>query len=60
MLRTDENEDKRDQRRIAAARVNIGIVEANKKMEDYQQLVLLQKNLPALVEWKIRRDPKHF
>jgi hypothetical protein len=35
-------------------------VEANKKMEDYQQLVLMPKNLIGLVEWKIKRDPKHF
>lgn len=60
LRRTDENDSLKDQKRIDAARVNIGIVEANKKMEDYQKLVLLPKHLPALVEWKIRRDAKHF
>ena len=61
MLRAkDETDAMKDMQRIDMARVNIGIVEANKKMDDYQQLVLNPKNLPALVEWKIRRDPKHF
>lgn len=62
MLRqkSDDNEMIKDQKRIDLARVNIGIVEANKKMEDYQQLVLMPKNLIGLVEWKIKRDPKHF
>lgn len=60
LRRTDENDSMKDQKRIDAARINIGIVEANKKMADYQRLVLMPKNLPSLVEWKIRRDPKHF
>jgi hypothetical protein len=59
MLRTkDESDTAKDMKRIDAARVNIGIVEANKKMEDYKYLVM--HNLQGLVEWKVRRDPKHF
>lgn len=59
MLRTNhENDSMKDQKKIDAARVNIGIVEANQKMEAYKFMVL--QNLQGLIEWKIRRDPKHF
>ena len=42
MLRSEEaNENKKDlMKRIDAARVNIGIVEANQKMQTYKYLVL--------------------
>jgi hypothetical protein len=59
MIRTkDESDTMKDMKRIDAARVNIGIVEANKKMEGYKFLVM--HNLKGLVEWKVRRDHKHF
>jgi hypothetical protein len=42
MLRTNHADDamKKDQKKIDAARVNIGIVEANQKMEAYKFMVL--------------------
>lgn len=54
----DESDTMKEMKRIDAARVNMGIVEANKKMEDYKYLVM--HNLKGLVEWKVRRDEKHF
>ena len=40
------------------ARVNLGIVLANQKIESYKHMVL--NNLQSLVDWKVRRDQKHF
>jgi hypothetical protein len=42
MLRTNHADEtmKKDQKKIDAARVNIGIVEANQKMEAYKFMVL--------------------
>ena len=48
----------KDQNRMDMARVNLGIVLANQKIESYKHMVL--NNLQGLVDWKVRRDPKHF
>ena len=48
----------KDQNRMDNARVNLGIVLANQKIESYKHMVL--NNLQGLVDWKVRRDPKHF
>lgn len=59
MIRTkDESDTMKEMKKIDAARVNIGIVEANKKIEDYKYLVM--HNLKGLVEWKVSRNAKHF
>jgi len=41
---------------IDNARVNLGIVQANQKIEAYKYMVL--NNLQDLVEWKVRRNTK--
>ena len=48
----------KDQNRMDNARVNLGIVLANQKIESYKHMVL--NNLQGLVDWKVKRDPKHF
>ena len=48
----------KDQQQLDAARVNLGIVNANMRVEQYQGLVL--QNLQGLVDWKVRRDAKHL
>jgi hypothetical protein len=48
----------RDQSKMDAARVNLGIVLANQKIESYKHMIL--HNIHGLVDWKVRRDPKHF
>lgn len=48
----------KDQARLDAARVNLGIVQANIKIEQYKAMTL--SNLQGLVDWKVRRDPKHL
>jgi len=47
-----------NQRQIDAARVSIGIVQANQKIEAYKYMVL--NNLNGLVDWKVRRDHKNL
>lgn len=51
-------EDIKDQKKIDAARVNLGIVQANQKIDAYKYMVL--NNLNGLVDWKIRRETRHF
>ena len=41
---------------IDAARVNLGIAQANTMIENYKNLVL--NDVPALLEWKIKRSMK--
>ena len=43
---------------LDSARVNLGIVGANIKIEAYKAMVL--GNLQGLVDWKVRRDNKHL
>ncbi len=43
---------------IDTARVSIGIVQANQKIEAYKYMVL--NNLQGLVDWKVRRDAKNL
>ena len=50
--------DTKDQALLDSARVNLGIVQANMKIEAYKQMVL--GNLNGLVDWKVRREHKHF
>lgn len=51
-------EDIKDQSAIDHARVNLGIVEANMKIDTYKYMVL--NDLQGLVNWKIHRDPKYI
>lgn len=51
-------EDPLNQNAIDAARVSIGIVQANQKIEAYKYMVL--NNLQGLVDWKVRRDQKNL
>lgn len=55
LLRQDQV---KDQNKMDSARVNLGIVLANQKIESYKHMVL--NNIQGLVDWKVRRDPKHF
>ena len=55
LLRQDEP---KNMQQIDAARVSIGIVQANQKIEAYKYMVL--NNLQGLVDWKVRRDPKNL
>lgn len=50
--------DVKQQNLLDAARVNLGIVQANMKIEQYKNMVL--GNLQGLVDWKVRREHKHF
>jgi hypothetical protein len=50
--------DTKNQALLDSARVNLGIVQANMKIEAYKQMVL--GNLNGLVDWKVRREHKHF
>ena len=56
LLRQGEKEKKQSQ--IDAARVNLGIVLANQKIESYKHLVL--NDLQGLVSWKVHRDTKNL
>lgn len=51
-------ETPKNQQAIDAARVSIGIVQANQKIEAYKYMVL--NNLNGLVDWKVRRDHKNL
>ena len=53
LARQDEN---KKQSVIDAARVNLGIAQANTMIENYKHLVL--NDLPALLEYKIKRTMK--
>jgi hypothetical protein len=48
----------KQQNLLDAGRVNLGIVQANMKIEQYKNMVL--GNLQGLVDWKVRREHKHF
>jgi len=50
--------DVTQQNLLDAGRVNLGIVQANMKIEQYKNMVL--GNLQGLVDWKVRREHKHF
>lgn len=54
LLRQGDKEKKGKQGQIDAARVNLGIVLANQKIEAYKHLVL--NDLQGLVSWKVHRD----
>ena len=56
LLRQGDKEKKQSQ--IDAARVNLGIVLANQKIESYKHLVL--NDLQGLVSWKVHRDTKNL
>lgn len=43
---------------IDSARVSIGIVQANQKIDAYKYMVL--NNLQGLVDWKVRKDAKNL
>lgn len=47
-----------NQAAIDQARVSMGIVMANQKIDSYKHMVL--NNLLGLVDWKVRRDPKNL
>jgi hypothetical protein len=55
LLRSAEN---KNQSLLDAARVNLGIVNANMKIESYKFMVL--SNLQGLVDWKVRREGKNL
>lgn len=52
----DEDTETKDQKLIDAARVNLGIAQANTNIEAYKSLVL--NDLHGLLDWKIRRQIK--
>lgn len=47
-----------NQAAMDSARVSIGILQANQKIDAYKYMVL--NNLHGLVDWKVRRDPKNL
>jgi hypothetical protein len=49
-------EEVKNQKLIDAARVNLGIAQANTMIENYKNLVLNDVN--SLLEWKIKRQMK--
>ena len=49
-------EEIKNQKLIDAARVNLGIAQANTMMEQYKHLVL--NDTTALLEWKVKRQMK--
>ena len=53
LAKSDEN---KKQKLIDAARVNLGIAQANTQIEAYKNMVL--NDLPSLLQWKIKRDMK--
>jgi hypothetical protein len=56
LAKDDEDVDSKDQKLIDAARVNLGIAQANTNIEAYKNLVL--NDLHGLIDWKIRRQIK--
>ncbi len=52
----DEDTETKDQKLIDAARVNLGIAQANTNIEAYKGLIL--NDLHGLLDWKIRRQIK--
>ena len=54
LLRKGDKDKK--QSKLDAARVNLGIVQANQKIEAYKHLVLT--DIQGLVAWKVHRDTK--
>jgi hypothetical protein len=47
-----------NQASIDSARVSIGIVSANQKIDAYKYMVL--NNIQGLVDWKVRKDAKNL
>jgi len=45
-------------RQIDSARVNLGIVRANQRIEEYKHLINTSNKLQELVKWKVTRDHK--
>ena len=53
---TRKDETSKNQKLIDAARVNLGIAQANTNMDNYKNLVLT--DVHGLLEWKIKRTFK--
>jgi len=53
LAKDDQGDEAKDQKLIDAARVNLGIAQANTNIETYKQLVL--NDLHGLLDWKIKR-----
>ena len=53
LAKDDQGDEAKDQKLIDAARVNLGIAQANTNIETYKALVL--NDLHGLLDWKIKR-----